>query len=151
MKRWWWLVPVALFVAVIWASDSLTMQGERTVYTAGCQGGAWQANRCTGELVAGDRYRYRALKARGEVVFWLVGSSEPSGKFTGCDVKDGRNWSCRARSATPDAARTVTLEMARGQALPEKAGPTRPLHRVSKVTWTLLTLGWWFGSTAEED
>ena len=148
----WFVVALVVFVAAVtWTSDSITMQGERTVYTVGCEQGAWDGNRCTGHMVAGDRYRFRALKAHGEVLFWIMGSSEPSGRFVGCDVKDGRNWSCRAKADTPDAARTVTLEMVRGRPVRDDIGPTRPFHRVSKLTWILVDRGLWFGSTAAED
>ena len=41
----------------------------------------WQGERCSGRLVAGDRYRYRALKPHGEVIFWTVGTKDKSGKF----------------------------------------------------------------------
>ena len=43
------------------------MQGERTVYTVDCTNGAWQGDHCSGQVAAGMRYRYRALKGHGEV------------------------------------------------------------------------------------
>jgi hypothetical protein len=139
-----WLVPIAL-VGGAWVTDAITMQGERTVYTAHCHGGTWDGGRCKGKLVAGDRYRYRALKARGEVLFWLVGSPEPSGKFTGCQIQDGRNWTCPANA---DAARSVTIAMARGAPVPSQSAVTRPYHAISKATWVLLDYGLWAGSSA---
>ncbi len=149
--RWFVFGLVVLVAVVAWTSDSITMQGERTIYTARCEQGAWQGTHCTGQMVAGDRYRFRALKVHGEVFFWIVGSTEPSGKFTGCDVKDGRNWSCRNKADAPDAAKSVTLEMAHGHPVRAASGPTRPFHAVSKLTWVFLDRGWWFGNTAEED
>jgi hypothetical protein len=142
MVRVWSLVAavlVALGVAA-WASDFVTMQGERTVYTVECVGGAWQGDRCTGELVAGQRYRYRASKPQREVVFWTVGTAEPSGKFEDCTVRDGRNWVCKV---CPDAKRSITLQMTQGVPV-SSAGPepvTRPFRAVSKWRWMLLKLG----------
>ena len=53
----------ALFFAslalLIWASDRVTFQGERTVFTVDCVPDIWQGLRCTGKLVAGD------LRTRG--------------------------------------------------------------------------------------
>ena len=148
----WFLLALALIVGIVaWASDVITMQGERTIYTVKCDGGSWTGVRCSGKLVAGDRYRFRALKAHGEVIFWTVGSSEPSGKFVDCDVKDGRNWSCKSKAASPDAVRSVTLEMVRGRPVHDRSGPTRPLYSVSKLTWMLLKQRWWFGDTVEAD
>ena len=88
------LILAALGFAA-WASDFVTMQGERTVYTVDCSNGSWQANHCAGKLVAGNRYRYRALKPHSEVIFWTVGAKEPSGKFGECTIQDGRNWRCK--------------------------------------------------------
>ncbi|HEX7441836.1 MAG TPA: hypothetical protein VF319_17250, partial [Caldimonas sp.] len=88
-----------------WASDFVTMQGERTIYTVDCKNGVWQGDRCGGQVVAGTRYRFRALKPHGEVIFWMVGSKEPSGKFNECTIQDGRNWVCKVCA---DAARSIT-------------------------------------------
>ena len=63
MVRVWGFVIVVLaglgFAA--WASDFITMQGERTIYTVECRDGAWAGDRCAGSLTAGPRYRFRAL------------------------------------------------------------------------------------------
>ncbi len=131
------LVLVALGFAA-WASDFVTMQGERTIYTVDCGGGAWQGERCTGHLVPGVRYRYRALKPKGEVIFWTVGTKEPSGKFDDCKIQDGRNWVCKV---CPDAARSITLRMAQGSAVPDNPRVTRPFRSVSKWRWLLLESG----------
>ena len=129
---------LAVLYALVWATDSVTLQGERTVYTARCEPGAWVGDRCTGKLVAAERYRYRVLKPHSEVVFWVVGSSEPSGKFTECVIHDGRNWQCKANA---DAARSITLEMSKGYPLADPNAVTRSYHAVSKLTWTLLNCG----------
>src|SRR5436190_2523773 len=65
-----WLFAIVLLALVgyMWASDWITLQDERTVFTADCARGIWQGARCSGDLVAGPRYRVHALKAHGEVV-----------------------------------------------------------------------------------
>lgn len=133
-----------LFCVALWGGDAITFQGERTVYTANCQNGAWDGERCTGKLVAAERYRYRALPAHNEVLFWIAGSKEPSGKLMPCDIKDGRNWICKPNE---DASRTITLEMARGHPMPDPAGLARPFHAVSKWTWMMLEVGASAGQT----
>jgi hypothetical protein len=140
MVRVWALVAVvfALLGFAAWASDFVTMQGERTVYTVDCVGGAWQGEQCAGRLVAGVRYRYRALKPHGEVVFWTVGTKEPSGKFEDCQIQDGRNWVCKV---CPDAARSITLRMAQGAPVSDSPQVTRPFRSVSKWRWLLLERG----------
>ena len=141
------MVRVWAFVVVIlvglgfagWCSDFITMQGERTVYTVDCRHGAWQGDRCVGELLAGNRYRYRALKPHSEVIFWTVGTNEPSGKFGECTIQDGRNWTCKANA---DAPRSITLQMADGAPLAGPANVTRSFRAVSKWHWLLLQRGW---------
>ena len=137
--RWVFLIALAALSLFIWGSDSITLQGERTVYTVECLDGKWSDHHCTGNLIAGSRYRYRALRAHSEVFFWIAGSSEPSGKMSGCVVHDGRNWECPATTA--DAQKSVTLAMAHGKPIRNAAWPTRPLHPVSKWTWLLLDAG----------
>jgi hypothetical protein len=139
MRRSWLVVAGSLFVFVFgawgWATDFLTRQGERTVYTAQCKQGRWIADRCSGKLVAGERYRFRALKRHGEVLFWTVGASAPSGRYTECRIASGRAWSCPANA---DAARTITMEMAAGIPVPDRQGRTRVFHLVSKPRWLML-------------
>lgn len=132
---------LVLMVYFIWTSDKITLQGERTIYTVNCDNGAWIGNKCSGEMVAGPRYRYRALKARGEVLFWVLGVNEPSSKLTGCTVMDGRNWTC---PVSQDASKSITLALEAGDPLTNAAWPTRALHGVSKMTWIFLELGWKF-------
>ena len=146
MVRVWAFVILILATLgfAAWASDFVTMQGERTVYTVDCSNGSWQANHCAGKLVAGNRYRYRALKPHSEVIFWTVGAKEPSGKFGECTIQDGRNWQCKANA---DAARSITLQMAEGAPIAGPAEVTRPFRAVSKWRWLLLQRG--FGEDAE--
>jgi hypothetical protein len=136
-----WLFVIALLAALgfaAWASDFVTMQGERTIYTVDCSGGAWQGDRCSGKVTAGTRYRYRALKPHGEVIFWTVGTNEPSGKFSECTIQDGRNWVCKVCA---DAARSITLELAQGVPVPAAEPVTKPFRAVSKWRWLLLQRG----------
>ncbi len=141
------MIRVWAFVIVIlaalgfagWCSDFVTMQGERTVYTVDCRNGAWQGDRCGGQLAAGNRYRYRALKPHSEVIFWTVGSKEPSGKFGECTIQDGRNWHCKPNA---DAQRSITVQMAEGVPVAGPAGVTREFRAVSKWRWLLLQRGW---------
>ena len=100
--------------------------------------GAWQGDRCSGQVVAGTRYRYRALKPHGEVIFWTVGTNEPSGKFSECTIQDGRNWVCKVCA---DAARSITLQMAQGVPVAAAPAVTRPFRAVSKWRWLLLQRG----------
>ncbi len=129
---------LALLAFAGWASDFVTMQGERTIYTVECTGGAWQGDHCAGHVAAGKRYRYRALKAHGEVIFWTVGARERSGKFEACTIVDGRNWVCQPG---PDAARSVTLQMDKGLPVPGPSAVTLPFRAVSKWRWLLLQRG----------
>ncbi|MEO5844734.1 MAG: hypothetical protein ABIQ33_07820 [Caldimonas sp.] len=144
MVRVWafvFLVLAALGFAA-WASDFVTMQGERTVYTVDCADGAWQGDGCSGRVVAGTRYRYRALKPHGEVIFWTVGTAEPSGKFSECTIQDGRNWLCKVCA---DATRSITLQMAQGVPVAAVSTVTRPFRAVSKWRWLLLKRGFTAG------
>jgi hypothetical protein len=135
---WTLAIVVALLLIVAWADDFVTLQGEHTIYTVTCEDGRWNGNVCSGRLDSGDRYRFRALKKRGEVLFWRVGAPEPSGKFTNCEIVDGRNWSC---SANADAARSITLALVRGRAQHDLTGATRPFHAISKWKWWCLRAG----------
>lgn len=138
MVRVWALVVTVLAALVFaaWASDFVTMQGERTIYTVDCVNGAWQGNRCGGQLAAGPRYRYRALKPHNEVIFWTVGTAEPSGKFPDCKIQDGRNWVCKTCA---DAARSITLQMTHG--IPVAGAATRSFRAVTKWRWLLIERG----------
>lgn len=139
-------VVIVLFGLAAWSNDFITLQGERTVYSAGCQEGVWVGNRCTGRLVAAERYRFRALKPRSEVFFWISGSPERAGRFTECVIADGRNWTCKPNA---DAPRSITLRLSGGRPVTDPAVKTRPFHAVSKIRWMLLKYGVSFGDTAD--
>ena len=121
-----WAFVIAILAALgfaAWASDFVTMQGERTVYTVDCTNGSWQGDRCSGKVAAGTRYRFRALKPHGEVIFWTVGSREPSGRFNECQIQDGRNWVCKVCA---DASRTITCRWC--TASPSQTPRSRPVR-----------------------
>jgi hypothetical protein len=129
-------VPLLVLAIVgAWLNDFITLQGERTIYTVDCVGGAWEGDTCTGRLVAGDRYRFRALRVHSEVLFWRVGVKEASARLENCEIQDGRNWTCPAGA---DAARSITLVMDHGEAVASAAGATLPLHAVPKWRWLFL-------------
>jgi hypothetical protein len=132
------LVVFLLLAAWAWFTDFVTIQGESTVYTAECVEGAWQGQQCNGRMVPGERFRFRALPRRREVLFWTLGRDEPSGRFSECRIHDGRNWSC---PPNPDARRTITTAVVRGHATHDAAGATRPFHAIYKWRWLLLKVG----------
>lgn len=136
--RWVAIPALIFFVFFVWTTDKVTLQGERTVYTVNCVNGTWNGSHCNGELTIGPRFRYRALKARGEVLFWILGSMEPSAKLTGCTIEDGRNWTCPESAEAP---KSLTLAMSKGDPVRNPAWSTRPFHSISKVGWILLDLG----------
>jgi hypothetical protein len=128
-------VVVIVVGVLIWASDKLTLQGEHTIYSVQCRDGTWQGWRCTGRLVASDRFRFRASRSRQEVIFWVVGSRQPSGKYTDCVVKDRDNWKC---NASPDQPAAVTNELIHGRPEYSGTGPAGQLHAVRKWKWWIL-------------
>jgi hypothetical protein len=140
------VVLVLLLALAAWTTDFVTLQGERTVFTADCAAGSWQGERCTGELRAGKRYRFRALRAHGEVIFWTAGAAESSGKLSGCQIANGRHWRCPP-NGTESA--TVTLQMEAGQPVVDPRVRTLPFHPVSKWRWYLLSWGLPAGHSAE--
>jgi len=135
-----------LLATWMWLTDFITVQGERTIYTVACQGGAWQGRLCTGKLAASDRYRFRALRRRSEVLFWRPRVREPSGQFAQCRIADGRNWSC---PASADAPRSITLALDHGRAVHDPDGRTRAFHGVEKWRWLLLEWGLYGGRSAD--
>jgi hypothetical protein len=129
---------LVLFVGGLWASDRITLQGERTVFTVDCKDGSWQQNVCTGRLVPGNRYTFRASRSRQEVLYWIVGSSSPSGRYTGCRVENRGNWTCSAMTGQPP---TITYAMKDDQPTPGPAGVVPPFHAVPKWKWWAIRYG----------
>lgn len=141
VKRVWLFVGVIslLPLGTAWLTDSITLEGERTIYTATCDGAAWSADgECRGRLMAAERYRFRALRAHSEVLFWTVGdTTRPSGKFSGCTVQDSRNWTCPGNEVSGD---TITHQMVGGQPQTDASGRTRSVHTIEKWRWLMLRL-----------
>ena len=129
----------------IWAGDKITLQGERTIHTVECLDGNWEGWRCTGVMVAGDRYRFRASRSRQEVIFWIVGSTQPFGKHTNCVVKDRDNWKCNASPGQPIA---LTHALINGRPDSDGAEPLS-IRAVRKWKWWLLRSGIHIFSTAD--
>ena len=131
------IIAAALIVAM-WASDKITYEGERTIYTVRCEQGSWDGLLCRGTMVAGERYRFRASVSKQEVLYWVVASSQPSGKYTQCVVKDRGNWSCEASAGQP---RTIARAMMNGR--PRREGDEQHIafHAVPKWVWWVLDAG----------
>ena len=124
-------MKVALFVsavfaglaAFIWASDRITLEGERTIYTVACEQGVWDGLRCTGRIRPAERYRFRASRSRHEIVYWIAGSPKASGKYLDCDVTDRDRWNCKAG---PGDLPTIAHELQDGKPVQRaaSAGPS---------------------------
>src|SRR5262249_10098857 len=128
-----------VFLAIVlWASDKITYEGERTVYTVRCERGTWDGLRCSGVMVAGDRYRFKASKSKREVLYWIVGSNQPAGKLSNCKVKDRGNQSCEPAPGQPP---TITHAMVNGRPTRDPDAPGVPFHAVPKWVWWLLDAG----------
>ena len=136
------IIPIVVALIIvgisIWASDRITLQGERTIYTVNCVGGNWVGNNCTGRLVADKRYGFRSSPSRHEVIYWVRGSGEPSGRFANCTVVDRDNWSCpeTANEKTP-----IAHEMRRGRPMRGDSGKAVSFHDVAKWKWWLIESG----------
>ncbi len=141
------IVTVVALATLAWMSDTVTLQGERTVYTVKCENGSWEGQHCTGRLAVAERFRFRALQVHREVLFWTSGSSQPSGKFSDCTIESGRDWSCRCES---EAADTITCQMLHGRPVRQNNPLLRTFHAVAKWRWLLLRAGIPSGSDADE-
>ena len=123
---------------VVWSSDQITMQGERTIYTVNCAQGEWDGLRCTGRLTAGELHRFRISRSRHEVVFWIAGSSAPLGKYTDCQVTDRDNWSCNVGLGEKPG---IVSELVYGRPTLSGSGPTQPFQAVDKWKWWAVRAG----------
>jgi len=132
------VVVLVLLGAWAWLNRLVTIQGEATIYTAACSNGQWNGHLCTGRLAPADRYRFRALPRRQEVLFWTLGKPEPSGRFSRCLIQDGRNWVC---PPSTDVGRTITLSLVRGRAVHDPSGQARAFRAIAKWRWLLLKWG----------
>ena len=132
------LLAFMVVAALAWASDRITLQGERTIYTVRCEQGIWQGTRCTGQLVPAERYAFRASRSRHEVVYWIRESGTPSGKYTDCTVADRDNWSC---NVGVDQTTSFAHEMLRGKPTRTGVGHVLPSRAVPKWKWWLMHAG----------
>jgi len=136
---------LAVVVVLIWASDRITLQGERTIYSVDCAQGTWDGNRCTGRLVPGPRYAFRVSPRRHEVIYWIRESEAPSGKYTDCSVKDRDNWTCNVQIGQPAAA---AYEMKDGRPTRGTRGLTIAFRDVPKWKWWAIRGGAGFFTVA---
>jgi hypothetical protein len=128
------VVVVAGLALTAWMHDFVTVNGaKKTVYTASCVGGSWKRTTCSGVMVAGDRYRFKILKKRGEVLTWVAGSNSPSETLTGCKIEDAKDWSC----PNSNNRATIVSAMRYGDPVAEP-GKTLPFHSLPKWKWFLL-------------
>lgn len=133
------VLAIVLGLAIfIWASDRITLEGQRTIYTVNCEKGVWEGLHCTGRVTAGDRHRFRSSRSRHEIVYWIAGSPKPSGKFTDCQITDRDDWICQARAGEVP---TITHEMDDGRPGQHLEGADTPFRAVNKWKWWALDLG----------
>ena len=133
---------LAVLFGIIWADDAISLQGQRSVYTAECQDGGWQVMHCVGRLAAGARYTFQVAKGRNEVLFWRLDAPRAIGHLTNCVIADGRNWTCKSE---PDAERAITMQMQNGSPMPSQNGNPSAFHAVPKWRWWLLRFGMAWG------
>lgn len=132
------VLAVVVVAGLIWSSDQITLQGERTIYTVTCEGGTWTGAECSGRLAAGPRYGFRSSKLRREVIYWVRGSPEPSSTYADCQVVDRDNWTCRvAANQKP----TIAFELKDGRPTRENDAGVIPFHDVPKWKWWLIRMG----------
>jgi hypothetical protein len=135
------IVTVLVMVGVsafVWSTDRITFQGERTVYTVTCERDMWEGSRCASKLGAGARYTFRASRSRQEVLYWVVGSKTPSGKYANCQVENRGNWTCMVGTEQP---RTITVEMKDDRPTHVGDGVTPQLRAVPKWKWWAIFYG----------
>ncbi len=113
---------------VVWASDRITLEGERVIYAAQCDG-LWTAKGCNGHLRTASRLVYTASKRHSTVERWLLDSDPPTTAiFSGCNVHDRDNWACA------DNATGGLLSMEHGRLV------SSDVHALSKWRWWMLHL-----------
>jgi hypothetical protein len=119
----------------IWLSGAITLEGQWTLYTARCSSGRWDGDRCTGNLVAAERWLFAANKAIGEVDYTALGRESRTGRLSQCLIQDGRDWACeRVESGAPP----ITNHLVRGSPVGRLDTPdgVRP---VPKWRWLALS------------
>lgn len=132
------VLAAAALLATAWVTDTIRAPGERAFYSVDCSPGTWEGARCYGRLVAGRQYRFKAIPASHEVLFWTVGSPANAGKYVDCSMKDADNWSCPPASQT---AEFVTYQVVAGDPVSGSGHSARSFHRIQKWRWLLLDIG----------
>jgi hypothetical protein len=68
-------------------------------------------------------------------LFWVAGSSSPSGKYTDCQVTDRDNWAC---NVSADGKRSIAHGLSHGRPTFNGTGIDLPFHAVTKWKWWAL-------------
>ena len=133
---WLWTAALCLAgVLAIWLSGAITLQGQWTLYTARCSSGQWDGDRCTGRLVAAERWHFDAKKAIGEVDYKTLGRESRNGRLSQCLIEDGRDWACeQVASGTPP----ITNRLVRGSPV-GRLNTTDGVRPVPKWRWLALS------------
>ena len=119
----------------IWLSGAITLQGQWTLYTARCNSGRWDGDRCTGRLVPAERWLFAANKAIGQVDYTTLDRESRTGRLGKCLIQDARDWTCeRLESGAPP----ITNHLVRGKPVGRLDSPdgVRP---VPKWRWLALS------------
>ncbi len=80
------------------------------------------------------------------MLFWTAGASDESGRYTGCTIQNGREWSCPPND---HANRTITHQMLRGVPVASPASHPLVFHRIPKWKWEALRIGIPVGNAAQ--
>jgi hypothetical protein len=126
--------------ALVWSSDQITLQGERTIYAVACERGTWSGNRCDTALAPAERHAFRASRTRQEVLYWIRGSKQPIKRYADCEVENRDNWTCRVHA---DQRPPPLDGLINGRPASTPADPTTGvrLHAVPKWKWYAMRLG----------
>ena len=133
---WLWTTAACLAgVVAIWLSGAITLEGQWTLYTARCSSGRWDGDRCTGHLVAAERWLFAANKAIGEVDYTTLGRESRTGRLSQCLIQDGRDWACRL---VESGAPPITNHLVRGRPV-ERLDAPDGVRPVPKWRWLALS------------
>jgi hypothetical protein len=132
--RWAAAIACMALAVALWASDRVTLQGQRILYLGSCVHGDWEGERCTGTLVPAAAWVFESSKRRHEVVHWTRGSDAPSVTYRGCEVRDRDNWMC---PADPNGSHASAVEMRSGRIVGGLPGVSTPIRAIPKWKWWL--------------
>lgn len=134
---WWLLALLGLTPVAVtgWLNDAVTLEDHWSLYTARWVGGQWQEHRCTGTLLAAERFDYTASTVSQSVQVRVDGAPLRQAVLRGCQVVDGRNWSC------PLAPEPATFAFAIQKGLPTILATGRFAdEQTTKADWLWLRL-----------